>query len=62
VAVIGDNYNDLSMIKVAGIKGAMENGVQNVKSIADFIAPSNDEDGAAKFLYHLMDEMGVLYK
>jgi len=59
VAVIGDNYNDLSMIKIAGIKGAMENGVDNVKSIADFIAPSNDEDGAAKFLYKLMKEMGI---
>lgn len=62
VAVIGDNYNDLSMIKIAGIKGAMANAVENVKSIADYIAPSNDEDGAAKFLYHLMDEMGFLYK
>ena len=59
VAVIGDNYNDLSMIKIAGIKGAMENGVDNVKSISDFIAPSNDEDGAAKFLYKLMKEMGI---
>lgn len=59
VAVIGDNYNDLSMIKIAGIKGAMENGVDNVKSIADFIAPSNDEDGAAEFLYKLMNEMGI---
>ena len=59
VAVIGDNYNDLSMIKIAGIKGAMKNGVDNVKSISDFIAPSNDEDGAAKFLYKLMKEMGI---
>ena len=59
VAVIGDNYNDLSMIKIAGIKGAMENGVDNVKSISDFIAPSNDEDGAAKFLYKLMKEVGI---
>ena len=59
VAVIGDNYNDLSMIKIAGIKGAMKNGVDNVKSISDFIAPSNDEDGAAKFLYKLMKEVGI---
>lgn len=59
VAVIGDNYNDLSMIKIAGIKGGMENAVDNVKSISDFIAPSNDEDGAAKFLYKLMKEMGI---
>ena len=59
VAVIGDNYNDLSMIKIAGIKGAMGNAVENIKSMADFQAPTNDEDGAAKFLYKLMDDMGL---
>ncbi len=59
VAAIGDNYNDLSMIKVAGIKGAMENAVDNIKTMADYIAPSNNEDGAAKFLYKLMDEMNI---
>lgn len=59
VAVIGDNYNDLSMIKIAGIKGAMGNAVDNIKSMADFQAPTNDEDGAAKFLYKLMDDMGL---
>lgn len=59
VAVIGDNYNDLSMIKIAGIKGAMGNAVENIKSMADFQAPTNDEDGAAKFLYKLMEDMGL---
>ena len=59
VAVIGDNYNDLSMIKIAGIKGAMGNAVDNIKSMADFQAPTNDEDGAAKFLYKLMEDMGL---
>jgi hypothetical protein len=59
VAVIGDNYNDLSMIKIAGIKGAMANAVDNIKSMADFQAPTNDEDGAAKFLYKLMEDMGL---
>jgi len=59
VAVIGDNYNDLSMIKIAGIKGAMGNAVDNIKSMADFQASTNDEDGAAKFLYKLMEDMGL---
>ncbi|MFH5836850.1 Cof-type HAD-IIB family hydrolase [Proteiniclasticum sp. C24MP] len=59
VAVIGDNYNDLSMIKIAGIKGAMANAVDNIKSMADFQAPTNDEDGAAKFLYKLLEDMGL---
>jgi hydroxymethylpyrimidine pyrophosphatase-like HAD family hydrolase len=62
VAAIGDNYNDLSMIKIAGIKGGMENAVPNLLSIVDYVAPSNDNDGSAKFLYKLMDDMGLLYK
>lgn len=62
VAAIGDNYNDLSMLKVAGIKGGMANAVPNLLSIADYVAPSNDEDGAVKFLLKLMDDMGYLYK
>ena len=62
VAAIGDNYNDLSMIKIAGIKGGMENAVPNLLSIVDYVAPSNDNDGSAKFLYKLMDGMGLLYK
>lgn len=56
VAAIGDNYNDLSMIKVAGIKGAMENGVEHIKAMADYLAPTNNEDGAVKFLQHLIEK------
>lgn len=56
VAAIGDNYNDLSMIKVAGIKGAMGNGVEHIKAMADYLAPTNDEDGAVKFLQHLTEK------
>lgn len=55
VAAIGDNYNDLSMIKVAGIKGAMGNGVEHIRSMATYLAPTNDEDGAVKFLHHLIE-------
>lgn len=56
VAAIGDNYNDLSMIKIAGIKGAMGNGVEHIRSMADYLAPTNDEDGAVKFLHHLLNK------
>lgn len=54
VAVIGDNYNDISMLKIAGHKGAMGNAVSNVKSLADYIAKSNDEHGVAEFLNSLI--------
>ena len=54
VAAIGDNYNDLSMLKVAGMPAAMANAVDHVKSIATYQAKSNDEDGAVRYLYHLL--------
>lgn len=47
VMAIGDNENDLSMINFAGIGVAMANGNSLLKGSADFIAPSNEEDGVA---------------
>ncbi|ADV42584.1 Cof-type HAD-IIB family hydrolase [Bacteroides helcogenes] len=44
---MGDGYNDLSMIKYAGLGVAMNNAQTSVKEAADYIAPSNDEDGVA---------------
>lgn len=46
----GDGFNDLSMIAYAGLGVAMSNGQKQVKQVADFIAPSNDEDGIAYVL------------
>lgn len=47
VIAIGDNINDMQMIKKAGLGVAMTNGSPAVREIADEIAPSNDEDGVA---------------
>lgn len=41
----GDGFNDLSMIKYAGIGVAMENAQNTVKNEADFVTLSNDDDG-----------------
>lgn len=46
----GDEMNDISMIKAAGVGVAMANAVDPVKSVADYITKSNDEDGIAYFL------------
>ncbi len=43
----GDGLNDLPMIRDAGIGIAMENGAEETKKAADWIAPSCDEDGVA---------------
>lgn len=43
----GDGFNDLTMVKWAGLGVAMGNAQQVVKDVAKYIAPSNDEDGVA---------------
>jgi Cof subfamily protein (haloacid dehalogenase superfamily) len=41
----GDGFNDLSMVRYAGLGVAMGNAQQVVKEVADFVTASNDEDG-----------------
>lgn len=47
MVAVGDGYNDLSMIKFAGLGVAMANAQEPVKKAADYITLSNDEDGVA---------------
>ena len=46
----GDHYNDLTMIGYAGMGVAMGNGEAEVKKIANYVCPSNDDDGIAETL------------
>ncbi len=43
----GDAMNDVSMIKYAGLGVAMENAYPGIKEYADYVAPSNDDNGVA---------------
>lgn len=45
VVCCGDGFNDISMIKRAGTGVAMANAQPEVRAAADYVAPSNDEDG-----------------
>jgi Cof subfamily protein (haloacid dehalogenase superfamily) len=45
--VIGDSENDIGMLKVGGISVVMGNAPAYVKAFADWIAPTNLEQGAA---------------
>ena len=45
VIAVGDSYNDLSMIKFAGLGVSMSNGKPEVKEAADYITGSHMEDG-----------------
>lgn len=47
---IGDNENDISMIKFAGLGVAMGNAEAEVKDIADYVTATNEEDGVAKVI------------
>ncbi len=44
---MGDGYNDLSLIRFAGMGVAMGNAQDTVKDAADYITLTNDEDGVA---------------
>lgn len=48
----GDGYNDLSMLKLAGMGVAMQNAAPEVRAEADYITLSNEEDGIAAALEH----------
>ena len=43
----GDGYNDITMLKCAGLGVAMGNAQQAVKQAADYITLSNEADGVA---------------
>lgn len=47
VMAIGDNFNDLEMLEYVGLGVAMGNAPAGVQAIAQWVAPSVEEDGAA---------------
>ncbi len=48
IIAIGDNENDLPMLKLAGLAIAMGNAVDFIKDKVDYITDINDKDGVAK--------------
>lgn len=51
IIAAGDGFNDLSMIEYAGLGVAMGNAKDEIKRKADYIAPTNDENGVAHVIY-----------
>jgi len=56
-AAVGDNYNDLSMLQIAGRSAAMGNADQEIKDLCHEVTLANDKDGVAHFIQSLMREM-----
>lgn len=56
---VGDSYNDFPLLMACGLKFAMGNATQELKEIADFVAPRVDQDGVAviieKFILPLFE-------
>lgn len=44
---VGDGYNDFPLLMACGLKVAMRNAPDDLKAIADYVAPPVEEDGAA---------------
>jgi hypothetical protein len=51
----GDGNNDIEMIRFAGIGVALENATPGLKNVADYIVPSNNEEGPAQFLRQIFN-------
>ncbi len=53
---IGDNYNDVSMLEVAGFPVAMGNAVDEVKEMAAFVTKENDESGVSYAIKKFLEQ------
>ncbi len=54
ILAMGDNYNDIEMFKYAGFSVAMENSEEHVKSYANYITATNDDEGVAQAIEELI--------
>ncbi|MEG1074449.1 MAG: Cof-type HAD-IIB family hydrolase [Ruthenibacterium sp.] len=53
----GDGFNDLPMIRLAGLGVALDNAPQGVKDGADLIVASNDADGVVEAIKHCWSDL-----
>lgn len=60
VMAVGDSENDIPMLQAAGFAVAMGNATPALKAVADWIAPSLDEEGAAVALQRwVLEPLGL---
>ncbi|MBM7585176.1 Cof subfamily protein (haloacid dehalogenase superfamily) [Bacillus pakistanensis] len=56
---VGDNFNDLSMMKVVGRPVAMGNAAEAIKDFCRYQTASNNEDGVAKAIREALQTTSV---
>jgi len=55
IVFIGDNYNDLEVMKKVGLSIAMANAPDDVKKHAKLVVPSNEKNGVAVAIKKIMN-------
>ncbi len=55
ICAVGDDVNDIPMIRAAGLGVAMGNALPEVKAAADRIAPTHDDNGLVQVVEWLME-------
>ncbi len=57
VGAVGDNHNDVAMLKWAGTGYAMGNADPAIQASADVVLPANDDDGVAVLIETMLDQL-----
>ena len=52
-AAIGDNYNDMEMLKAAGTSVAMGNAIPEIREMCDIVTADNDHNGVGQAILKL---------
>lgn len=55
ICAVGDDVNDIPMIRGAGLGVAMGNAVPELKAVADRVAPCNNSDGLVEVIRWILD-------
>jgi 5-amino-6-(5-phospho-D-ribitylamino)uracil phosphatase len=55
ICAVGDDVNDIQMIRAAGLGVAMGNALPEVKAAADRVAPTHDENGLVQVVEWLLE-------
>jgi len=53
IIAFGDSGNDVDLLKIAGYGVVVDSGLETAKAVADYIAPTVQEDGVAKAIEEL---------